>query len=339
MNGLPHLGSHVSGPNLWDMVSGHKTVVASMAVATGLCLIAARVLQQSFPLGTLRLNQRVSVSNEKTQQMMVDGRVISCNILLNPESILKFVSHPQALEYFLEGRRKMAEALLALSPDIECLGKNFPDDPGVQEYVRAFHLELKRVTQPLFPEPYDAILGPFFAFGIGNTQNIQNLEEKKAIEMLQIELFKNSLADYGIGEYNGEILSLLEAFSRNSHLELFSKVVYPFVVSLKEREGNLDHVINHYIGTPPVYDPEESSHHLTGTVAMITERVENDVFAMEEERSSPGEQALDAFLKASPLLHDQEWIRLFGEYYSGKAIVRLFLRLTQPNSSFGAARA
>lgn len=266
-------------------------------------------------------------SNPPTCPKSYDSRVVygysfSEETLLDEDLIRIFVSHPEALEHFLDGRWLERKLLLVYKQRVEQIRSNFPSNPRLE-------MIYERILEFLEPWPYEEITAPFITFGIADTSTIEDSIELEQLQDMQIKIFKNWLARYRIGPKNCDLTEELLDYCNHSSLDILSAVIGPMLKVVNSHEFFVDYFIG---DDRDEYDNNDNHSDVPFERPPALQEIQDQISADLLEHFPPPpeyndvsvEQAMDTLKEELDPLYDA----LYEKYFSRDAIIFLFLKVT-----------
>lgn len=254
----------------------------------------------------------------------VYGYPFSEETLLDEDLILTFVSHPEAIAHYLEGKAVENQFIAILKQEFEQLLEKFPSDPYISFVYGGICEEAKTW-------PFDELVGPFLTFGLYNASVLEDPIELERVQSMQVAIFKNWLARYRIGEENEGLREMLIAHCKESSLEFLTKLIGP----LLEKVPSYDLIVGSYIGDdrgdydndegePEIELPPEIRKAISESIDQTLEGLDFESFLPPSISSLSAEEAIDALDAKFRPISDAH----YEKYFSRDAIIFLFLRLT-----------
>ncbi len=164
-------------------------------------------------------------------------------LLLEDQLILNFVSHPEFLDHFRESQKKRQELAFLCKDKINQLKQAFPNNYQVALFEKRTELAFSQFEKPL---PYEEVFAPLLVYGLGDTSSITDSDTLKEVQAIQVKIFKNWLARFHIGFEDPNLLKEIRAYAIRSPLDIFSKLIAPFLEMLENQGRDFDDIIDFY---------------------------------------------------------------------------------------------
>lgn len=259
------------------------------------------------------------------------GHRFTEDVLFNDSLILNFVSHPKALNHFINGLRERRECLFKLKDKVDELKTKYPDHPEVNAMDSRF-TNYFRLCEVLLP--FEENIAPFVVLGIGNTSAITEPNALRELQTIQIKIFKNWLAYYKIGEENPHFFCEMKKYVNRSSIDVFKYILRPLLKAIEEDDGDYDDIIELFVNDDRADYMEENEEYEECNLlppevkAQIEAEIDRAFPPLPEgaELDEPSEESTQAIhQEIEPLIKELDVI--FEKYFSRDTVILLFLEI------------